>query len=72
MNYDHADAIQLCATNLLGLQADEWIMTGVDPEGCDLRLAGTVARLTFDATANTKDEVRKELIKLTRKVRETC
>ena len=72
MNYDHADAIQLCAKNLLGLQADEWIMTGVDPEGCDLRLAGTVARLTFDATANTKDEVRKELIKLTRKARETC
>jgi putative heme iron utilization protein len=43
MNDDHADAVQLYATKLLGLAGEGWMMTGVDPEGCDLRNGGTVA-----------------------------
>jgi putative heme iron utilization protein len=48
MNDDHADAVQLYATALLGLPAGPWTMTGVDPEGADLR-AGDRGQLTTGA-----------------------
>ena len=53
MNADHAAAIQRCATLRSGSPdavADEggrWVMTGIDPDGCDLRCAGAVARFDF-------------------------
>ncbi|MEE8333783.1 MAG: DUF2470 domain-containing protein [Alphaproteobacteria bacterium] len=47
MNKDHADALALCATRLLARGGGAWQMTGIDPEGCDLRLDGAVARLEF-------------------------
>ena len=37
MNADHADAIALYAERLLGRAGDGWRMTGIDPEGLDLR-----------------------------------
>ena len=49
MNADHADAVQLYATRLLGRSGEGWRMTGIDPEGIDLRRAGDVARLAFAA-----------------------
>ena len=49
MNEDHADAVQLYAGKLLGLAGSDWRMTGIDAEGIDLRQAGQVARLAFDA-----------------------
>ncbi len=75
MNDDHADAVQLYATKLLGLAEkrtdDGWVMTGVDPEGCDLRSGGTVARLAFDAPVGTADEARAALVTLVGKARKT-
>jgi len=49
MNRDHADALALFATRLLGRPGGPWRMTGIDPEGCDLRVGGAVARLEFAA-----------------------
>ncbi len=69
MNDDHADAVQLYATNLLGLAGQGWVMTGVDPEGCDLRNGSTVARLAFDAPVGTAEEARAALVTLVGKAR---
>jgi len=71
MNDDHTDAIQLYATKLLGLAGNGWVMTGVDPEGCDLRNGGTVARLAFDAPVDTAKEARSALITLVGNARKT-
>lgn len=53
MNRDHAAAIQGMASPGMaspGGPAGEggWTVTGVDPDGCDLRLGGAVARIDFD------------------------
>ena len=47
MNADHADAIALYALRLIGRPGDGWRMTGIDPEGIDLRREGETARLDF-------------------------
>lgn len=71
MNEDHDDAIQLYATKLLGRAGDGWIMTGIDAEGADLRRKSEVARLAFDGSVKTSTDVRKELVRLVNKARET-
>ena len=71
MNDDHADAVQLYATRLLGLAGDGWVMTGVDPEGFDLRNGGTVARLAFNAPVDTAEEARAALVTLVGEARKT-
>jgi len=47
MNADHAEAVVLYATRLLGRGGGDWRMTGIDPEGIDLRRDGETARLDF-------------------------
>lgn len=69
MNEDHADAVGLYATKLLGLGAGEWRMTGIDSFGCDLRWRGQVARLNFDAPVVDAESARKALVDLVRRAR---
>ena len=69
MNEDHADAIALYATLLLGLDGDGWTMTGVDAEGADLRRGGRVARLPFERPVQDAEGARVELVKLVKKAR---
>jgi putative heme iron utilization protein len=69
MNEDHADAVQLYAGRLLGLAGRDWRMTGIDAEGIDLRQAGRVARLAFDAPLSAASEARKVLVALVAKAR---
>lgn len=47
MNDDHADAVRLYATRLLGEDDGPWRVTGVDPDGLDLALGDRTARLAF-------------------------
>jgi putative heme iron utilization protein len=47
MNEDHSDAIAHYARGLLGRSGASWRMTGIDPEGIDLRCDGETARLDF-------------------------
>jgi heme iron utilization protein len=47
MNEDHADALALYATKLLGLPDGDWRTTGLDPEGIDLAAGSLRARLDF-------------------------
>src|SRR4029077_6915026 len=49
MNDDHGDAIDRYAHRLLGRRGPGWRMTGIDPEGIDLRNGGETARLDFAA-----------------------
>lgn len=47
MNTGHAGALDLIAGRLLHAVGDGWSMTGIDPEGFDLRRAGRFIRLEF-------------------------
>jgi hypothetical protein len=73
MNRDHADAIELYATRLLGRQGTGWRMTGIDPEGIDLRrpieAGGETARLDFDAPVLTPAAARRALANLAQRAR---
>lgn len=69
MNEDHADAVGLYATRLLGLAGGDWRMTGIDAEGIDLRNGGEVARLAFDSPLAAGVEARGVLVALVGKAR---
>ena len=69
MNQDHADAIANCARHLLGRKGAGWRMTGIDPEGIDLRCHGETARLDFAAPVVTPQAARAALAELADKAR---
>lgn len=72
MNEDHADAVQLYAGRLLGRGGGEpgWRLTGVDPEGADLRRGGETARLPFDEAVRDAEGARVELVRLVKRARQ--
>ena len=70
MNQDHADAIALYARELLGLNGDGWLMTGIDPEGIDLRRGGETARLAFDKPIDGPEQARMALAALAKQARQ--
>jgi heme oxygenase (biliverdin-IX-beta and delta-forming) len=70
MNRDHADTVDLYAHRLLGLTGTGWRLTGVDPDGADLRREGTAARLAFAAPVGGADAVRREFVRLAAMARE--
>jgi putative heme iron utilization protein len=69
MNEDHFDAVQLYANKLLGLAGMEWRMTGIDPEGIDLRMGCLVARLDFERPLVAANEAREVLVALVERAR---
>lgn len=69
MNDDHAGAIDLYATKLLGLAGTGWRMTGIDREGIDLRQGGSVARLALPRPVDGPEAARKALIALVAQAR---
>jgi heme iron utilization protein len=70
MNRDHRDVVQLYARQLLDLDGDGWIMTGIDPEGCDLRLDHRTARLPFDEPVADPETARAVFVRLARHARD--
>jgi putative heme iron utilization protein len=64
MNEDHSDAVGLYATNLVGLDAGDWRMTGIDPEGFDLRDGGRIARLEFENPVENAESARAVLVRM--------
>jgi putative heme iron utilization protein len=70
MNEDHADAVAGYARILLGRRGADWRMTGIDPEGADLRCRGEIARLDFAAPVLTPGAARAALVELAKKSRE--
>jgi putative heme iron utilization protein len=64
MNADHSDTIAHYARGLLGRTGTGWRMTGIDPEGIDLRCDGGTARLDFAAPVLTVEAARAALVQL--------
>ncbi|HUK58383.1 MAG TPA: DUF2470 domain-containing protein [Stellaceae bacterium] len=72
MNHDHAATIDLYAERLLGLSGQGWRITGVDPDGADLRRDAAAARLEFAAPASDADAVRREFVRLAKAARDSA
>jgi putative heme iron utilization protein len=72
MNDDHADAIRLYATRLLGApDGGAWRMTTLDPDGCDLALDSQRLRLNFPQRVTDAAALRKTLVALVGEARAT-
>jgi heme iron utilization protein len=69
MNEDHAEAVRLYATKLLGAGDGPWRMTGLDPEGCDLALGDATLRLPFGERVKDPERLRQVLVALAKKAR---
>jgi putative heme iron utilization protein len=69
MNTDHADALQLYATKLLGAPGGAWRCAGCDPEGLDLQLGRIGLRLNFPERVTSPAALRQTLVALARKAR---
>lgn len=73
MNADHGAALEAIALRLLGLPKPDhqgaWVMTGIDPEGVDLRGGGRLARAGFEAPLGDAGAARAALVALARKAR---
>ncbi|HVX98776.1 MAG TPA: DUF2470 domain-containing protein [Pseudorhodoplanes sp.] len=64
MNTDHAEAVRLYATKLLGAPEGEWRCAGCDPEGLDLQSDRLALRLTFPQRVTNPAALREMLKKL--------
>lgn len=69
MNADHADAVSLYATVLLGAPQGAWRMISLDPEGCEVSTGDLVRRLDFPQRSTSLAAVRKELVALVHSAR---
>lgn len=64
MNEDHADALALYATRLLGAPEGPWRCDGFDPEGMELSLNGRALYLRFPERIRGPGVLRQALVKL--------
>jgi putative heme iron utilization protein len=69
MNDDHAEAIELYATRLAGASGSGWRMTGIDPEGIDLRCGSETGRVDFAEPVVTATAAPSALVALTQAAR---
>jgi hypothetical protein len=69
MNADHAEAVRLYATKLLGEKDAAWRLTGIDPDGLDIAFGDTTLRLPFPHRVATAQELRKAVVDLAAKAR---
>jgi hypothetical protein len=70
MNRDHSEAVDLYANRLARRTGQGWRLTGIDPEGVDLRLGGSVERLDFRVPVRDAEGAREALVQLARQARE--
>ena len=70
MHADHAEAIALWASRLLGLAGSGWRIIAIDPEGCELGCGeAAFARLAFPDPATDAGSLRDILVALTKEAR---
>ncbi len=69
MNGDHAEAVRLYATRLLGAADGAWRCVGCDPEGLELQLDRTALRLPFPQRVRAPGAVRQVLKQLAEQAR---
>ena len=66
MNRDHADALAAIAKRFAGVEDGDAELVAVDPEGFHVRTRSGVRWLAFACACHTADEVRAEMVRLTR------
>ena len=71
MNANHAAAVTLCATRLLGLPEGDWRLSGIDPEGADLVAGQSCGRLDFPERVSDAGTLRRVLADLESAARAT-
>jgi heme iron utilization protein len=71
MNADHAEAVGLYATKLLGAEPGPWRLTGLDPDGLDLARGDLTLRLPFPERVTGAQQLRKTVIDLAAKARQS-
>ncbi len=64
MNEDHAEAVGLYATKLLGQEPGDWQMVSIDRDGADLANSERSVRLAFENPVTSADDARAELVQL--------
>ncbi|MGZ3411033.1 MAG: HugZ family pyridoxamine 5'-phosphate oxidase [Xanthobacteraceae bacterium] len=69
MNGDHAQAVRLYATKLMGAPDGDWRCVGCDPEGLELQNGRTVLRLNFPQRINGPGVLRQVLRQLADRAR---
>lgn len=69
MNGDHADALRLYATKLLGAPDGEWRCVGCDPEGLELQHGRMALRLPFPQRIRAPGVLRQVLKQLAEQAR---
>ena len=69
MNRDHADAVRLLATKLLGAPDGQWRCAGCDPEGLELQLERTALRLPFPQRVGAPNVLRQTLKQMAEEAR---
>lgn len=69
LNREHAVAVREAAGALLGRAAEDWTVSGVDPEGIDLRRGTETARLVLDIFTGDADVTHAALASLRTQVR---
>jgi putative heme iron utilization protein len=69
MNDDHAEAVRLYATKLLGAEDGGWRLTGLDPDGLDLARGDATLRLRFPQRVVNAEQLRKVVVELAAKAR---
>jgi len=69
MNREHADAVRLFATKLLGASDGQWRCVGCDPEGLELQLERTALRLPFPQRVGAPGVLREMLKQMAEEAR---
>jgi heme iron utilization protein len=69
INDDHADAVALYATQLLGASAGPWQVIALDPDGLDLGWGDAVLRLEFPQRVTGAGQLRQVLADLAKQAR---
>jgi heme iron utilization protein len=69
MNGDHAEAVRLYATKLIGAEDGPWKLTGLDPDGLDLARGDATLRLPFPRRVTNAEQLRKMVVDLAAKAR---
>jgi heme iron utilization protein len=69
MNDDHAEALRLYATKLLGAEDGPWRLTGLDPDGLDLACGDAAMRLQFRQRVTTAQQLRDAVVALASQAR---
>ena len=69
MNDDHAEAVRLYATKLMGAEDGLWRLTGLDPDGLDLARGDATLRLPFPRRVTNAEQLRSVVVELAAKAR---